>query len=347
MANTEQPFTDAALARYLSGECSPEEQLAIRRWLDANLAAREQLDRVRVAWEAAGKRGAPAFDIASMRRRLSSRISGPHRAHRAFDSRRSWLIPSAVAAVIIVAAGVTLTVSQGRRPEAPAAEWREVATTRSQRADVYLSDGTHVLLAPESRLRFTSPLSDTARDVRLEGRALFEVRHDSLRPFRVHTAGGVAEDLGTRFDVRQYAGDTVLQVVVAEGLVALSAVESAARAGAPASQPVRLSAGDVGTVTTSGRLTVERSADVAREIGWASGRLSFDAVPLRDAVRELRRYYNLEFAISDSATGSRRLTASFATESPAEVARIIGLSLELRHTIRGKTVTFAPRSAVR
>jgi transmembrane sensor len=215
-------------------------------------------------------------------------------------------------------------------------DWRDVATTQAQRADVYLSDGTHVLLAPESRLRFTSPFSDTARDVLLDGRALFEVKHDSIRPFRVRTAGGITEDLGTRFDVRQYAGDSLLRVVVAEGRVAMSREHTSRR--------VKLGPGDLGTVGASGHIAITHGVDVEREISWSSGHLAFEGVPLRDATRELRRYYNMDFVLADSAVGARRLTALFANEAPSEVARVIALSLELRYQMRGTTVTFfAPR----
>jgi ferric-dicitrate binding protein FerR (iron transport regulator) len=241
---------------------------------------------------------------------------------------------------MILAVGTYAVTARLSQPNVVAAQWREVTTDRWQRADVYLSDGSYVQLAPQSRLRFLSPLSDTARDVRLVGQALFEVTHDARRPFRVHTARGVAEDLGTRFDVKHYAGDSVLKVVVAEGLVALSS-------GLRASNRVTLVAGDHGTLGPSGRITVRHNVDVARELGWATGRLSFDRVPLRDVISELRRFYDIEFILADSGLASRRLTASFGSESPDEVVRIISLSLELRHEVRGKTVTLAPQRRVR
>lgn len=324
------PFDDAAFARYLSGESSPEEQLAIRRWLDADPARLARLETLRAAWDASGRRTAPSFHIEAMRHNLAVRTGGTRRISGPFKrvSHSRWLIPAASAAIAATLILIIKT-TQEPRPEPTPLEQKEVATTRGQKADVYLSDATHVQLAPESRLRFTSPLADSARDVALEGRALFDVRHDSLRPFRVHTALGVAEDLGTRFDVRQYPGDTTLRVVVAEGVVALNADT--------------LLAGDLGVLPRSGHVEIKRGVDVAREIGWSTGRLSFDAVPLRDAVRELRRFYDLEFVLADSVTAARRLTATFDTEAPSEVVRVIALSLELRAQTRGKTVTLRSR----
>lgn len=334
-------MNDATLARFLSGEASPQEQVEVRRWLGSHPDRQRELERLETAWRLSAARSAPEFDIEAMRHRLRSRASDPRHSMPgyAFAPRRAWPIPMAVAGVVAAGAAFLFMAARAQRPERSLApvvlEWREVTTDRSQRADVYLSDGTRVLLAPESRLRFTSPLADSVRDVVLEGHALFDVKHDSLRPFRVRTTGGVAEDLGTRFDVKQYAGDTVLKVVVAEGLVALS--------GTDRNGQVTLRPGDLGTLGPSGRVAVRHGVDVAREIAWATGRLSFEAVPLRDAIRELRRYYELEFVIASSEAGARRLTASFSSEPPSEVVRVISLSLDLNYRIRGKTVVFTPR----
>jgi len=334
-------YNDATLARYLSGESSPEEQLLIRRWLDSDPANERELARIRDALQLATARTAPAFDIEGMRRAIALQTGGMRHASRTFRTRSSsWRIPAIPAIVTLAAAAaVFFFVSAKSRPSVTPPEWREVATNQGQRADVYLSDGTHVLVAPESRLRFTSPLSDTVRNVMLEGHALFEVKHDSLRPFSVRTAGGVIADLGTRFDVRQYAGDSLLRVMVAEGRVAMSGPQVAI--------PVELAAGDLGTLGASGKVGIRRGVDVAREMDWSSGRLTFEAVPLRDAIRELRRYYAMDFVLADSEVGARRLTASFSGEGPSEIASVIALSLDLKNKVRGKTVIFALREPQR
>src|SRR5690606_6482512 len=58
-----------------------------------------------------------------------------------------------------------------------------------------------------------------SRDVYLDGNAYFEVETDPRRPFRVHTAQGVVEVLGTRFGVRAYGADSMTAGVVAVGRV--------------------------------------------------------------------------------------------------------------------------------
>jgi transmembrane sensor len=329
-------FDDGALARYLSAECAPEEARAITVWLDENAEHHRALDAVRKAWEAACERSAPRFDVAGMRARIAARtgMRATKRHTPAFSDpfqspRQSrWLIVGGVAAALAIAA---IGVSVARRvPAGPMAiaEQKDVATRAGQRADVYLSDGTHVLLAPASRLRFASPFTDTVRVVRLEGEAMFDVKHDALRPFIVRTQNGVARDLGTRFAIRQYPGDADVRVVVAEGSVALDSAV--------------LKPGDVGLRDSAGGITVER-VDIAKALAWTQGRLTLEAVPLREAIPQLDRWYDLEFLLSDPDLGARRLTASFSDEPADEVVRVIATSLDVRFERRGRTVTFKPK----
>jgi len=67
------------------------------------------------------------------------------------------------------------------------------------------------------------------------------------------------------------------------------------------------------------------------------------AIPLRDAVVQLGRWYDLDIRLDDSATGQRRLNASFKDESAVEALRLIAASLDLQVYQRGKVVTLRPK----
>ena len=92
-----------------------------------------------------------------------------------------------------------------------------------QQANLDLSDGTRVVLSPESHLRIPGDFAAPGgrREVTLEGEAYFAVTHDSLRPFVVHKAHGSAEDLGTAFIVSAYPETEGTRLAVREGQVAL------------------------------------------------------------------------------------------------------------------------------
>jgi len=172
----------------------------------------------------------------------------------------------------------------------------------------------------------------------LEGDAYFVVTHDPKRPFAVHTAYGTATDLGTRFGVRAYPSDSVLDVVVEEGKVSLSVRRDTRPPDSPPDSLV-LTPGDLGRVTAAGRLTVEHVVALAGHLAWTEGRLEFRDTPLREVVVQLARWYDLEVRLADTGVGRRRLTASFKDEAAPEVLRLIAASLDLRVDRRGGAIT--------
>ncbi len=247
--------------------------------------------------------------------------------------RRVVPIATAFAAGIILAlAGIVVSraprVGGSRSPAV-----HEYATASGQRETVTLSDGTRFTLAPASRLRVPVDYAAGNRVVALDGQAFFAVVHDAAHPFAVRTATAVATDVGTAFDVRAYANDPVVRVVVAEGRVSIHAVAGGSGA---------LARGDVASVTDSG-IAVTHGADVTTLTAWTQGVVSFVRTPFGVAAPALSRWYDLDVRIADSALDAAPLTAAFRDESPTEALDAIALVLHARYERRGRVVTFTTR----
>ena len=240
--------------------------------------------------------------------------------------RASRRIPLAV----LAAAAVAIALIGGRAVLRRAPQLREVATAAAQRAVVRLRDGTQVTLAPKSRLRYAPDYGKAHRDVYLDGEAYFQVVRDERLPFRVHTAASLTEDLGTAFVITAYADQITTEVVVAEGRVALRRALPDTLAAAPPA--LVLGARDLARLGASGVATLQRGVDVDRQLAWTTGVLAFDGTPLRDAVRTLGRWYDVEIRLgdSDSALAARRLTATFTNEPIDLVLKRIALTLGVR-----------------
>jgi transmembrane sensor len=239
----------------------------------------------------------------------------------------------AIAAVLIAAWQVWMARSASKA----APVMREVATTRGQRAQVDLGDGIRVVLAADSRLRYAAPERDRVREVFLEGEAYFDVVHDPARSFRVRTATAVAEDIGTRFGVRAFPGDSIVHIAVVSGSVAVGA------ATAPATERTVIGEGEVGQVARDGRHAVVRNADLDAYVGWREGRLVFDRTPLREVVRQVSRWYDLDIQLADSTLANRPLTATFGGESADDVVNMIGDAVGVRRERFGRRVLFLAR----
>jgi ferric-dicitrate binding protein FerR (iron transport regulator) len=84
---------------------------------------------------------------------------------------------------------------------------------------VELPDGTIVYLKENSRLFYNSDFSNSNRKVEFEGEALFDVRHDSLNPFIVHTKNADLKVLGTIFNLRSDQINNQFEAVLIKGKI--------------------------------------------------------------------------------------------------------------------------------
>ncbi len=350
-------ISDYLLERYCAGDCTPAERADVERWIGGDSARLAFVELLRAAWLESASADLPeqrpdvpaAWQHVQRRTRWADgpplRVVGARLP--ASNPRRRFAWPAVAAAAAVFIAGTVIVEHRPSRSSAVAVPLREVITRPGERADLRLSDGTHVLLGVGSRLRFAPTLGAASRDIYLDGEALFDVRHDARRPFLVHTAHAITEDLGTRFDLRAYMADSVLTVVVAEGRVALRSGVAAGKGGKHVETletRVVLSDRDLARLGADGRLTTERGVPVERYLAWTEGRLVFTGTPLHDALPDLARWYGLELHAADSAVAARRLTATFVGESVDEALRNIALALDVRYRRDGQTVTFFSKS---
>ena len=336
-----------ALDRYVAGEGTPEEREMMRIRIQASptlmtiIAVLRSSHRVssdasdaaadgNAAWHAlAAQLGADTTRASRRQPPLTLIPSDPQRAG-SIARLTGW-----AATILLVAGGSYASWREFRptpRRQAEAPAIRAVyATARGERATVELRDGTRVTLAPETELRVAAE----GRQVYLSGEAVFTVAHDPANPFRVIAANGtIAQDLGTQFDMRSYAADKTVRVVVAEGSVSLRG----------SAQPVILERGSLGVVDSSGAAQITRGVAADNYLAWAQGHLTFTNARMADVVPELARWFDIEVHLGSSNLADDRLTVSL-NDVPADVALdAIARALDARVVRTGQSVTLYPRT---
>jgi ferric-dicitrate binding protein FerR (iron transport regulator) len=363
---------DERMVRYIVGECSPLESAQTQEWIAADPERWKRFQELERVWRASGGESSRRWDAESAIGQLRGSPETPAeprerprpsvapltlRRSRG-SSRRPWnrgTMGIAAALALAAAGAVASRAITGRWPvhaardtAADAVPLQEVATARAQRATITLSDGTRIVLGAESSVRYARDFGARARrDVYLDGQAYFEVAHDSLRPFAVHTSRGVAEDLGTEFVVTAYPETPEMQVVVASGQVLLRHVASpgpdSAIARAQTAPPLTLGPGELGIIDSSGALSRSHVGDTSPYFDWTKGELVFRGVPLREALPAIGRWYDMEIVLGDSSLASRRLVASFGPHSAHDVVRLMALAVNARYEEHGDTVVLLPR----
>jgi transmembrane sensor len=234
--------------------------------------------------------------------------------------------------LIVAAAGGWRFSHYGRvsQDRTAASQMTELVTRRGQRADLLLPDGSRVTLGVGSRLRYPTRYAGSSRDLYLDGEAYFEVAHDAAKPFRVHTARGVAEDLGTAFGIRAY-GAGELDVVVAEGAVVLRNTGQ----NAVTRDTVVLTQADLGHVDAEGRISRTPNVDIDAYLAWRQGKLVFHDTPVREVLHRLSLWYDIDLVLADGTIAERPFTASFDHEPVDRVLDVLALTMRLRYERRG------------
>lgn len=213
---------------------------------------------------------------------------------------------------------------------------RTYATAAGERTALRLSDGSRVVLGPESEFETPARFRRGERAVRLSGSAEFTVERDPERPFIVHAGGAVARVLGTRFVVRAYVEDHRVDVAVAEGRVGVRAKNT------PEEPAILLTAGEAARLDARGRARRIRGADTEALLAWGEGRLTFADTPLPDVIQDLERWYGVEIRLGDPALEGRHLTASFAGDPLEAVLEVLDLTLGVRHRTDGRAIILMP-----
>jgi len=325
--------------RYVSGECTAEQAAELQRRLASNPGLARQVEALQEVWDATGRTPRPRkVDRAwrSLRSKLHdeavARPFAPPESSRfvadftRFQSRsRVGLIAAAAAVVVAIAGRLFLRPNHSGADEsvtAPAPE-REYSALAGERAELRLPDGTRVMLGAASRLRVPAGYGRSSRDVGLDGQAYFDVVHDSLRPFRVRTAQGVVEDLGTEFVVTTYPESGGTRVVVVSGVVGLATTASERR-------PLLLQRGDLGRLDSAGVAHVKHDVDVEAELDWTRGQLTFRRTPLRQVLLRLERWYGVRIHLAAITLGGIPVSATFGGEGPAQALEFVAAAVGAR-----------------
>jgi transmembrane sensor len=278
------------VARRAEGLTGSERAL-LEAWLarDEHRRALEDAER---AWRSFDKAEGDEM-LAAMRRHALA--EGP-------KVQADWRRMAAIAAALLVVAGMGLYFAPGIGRRAPAsAPTIAYASARGEVKQIRLPDGGSMTLDADSAA--VVQFAADRRSVQLtRGRAFFVVAHDPARPFTVSAFDRRVVAVGTRFDVNLAAG--ALTVTLEEGRLKVASADGAAG-------PVMLGAGQQ-LVERSGKDTVRTLGDrTANAIAWRAGLVSFDDQPLAEAAAVMNRYSRDQIVIGDPAVASIRVSGQF------------------------------------
>jgi transmembrane sensor len=341
-----EPSDWALLARYLSGECSEEEQAQVEALIASDPEKGRLIASMRTVWDTSTPQSGPS-NVSRLWDEIAAETgittSAPSKVLQ--DQSRQgmagrvikWFQPqrylircyAAVAALLFVSslayywAQETLLSPATRQ----ASELITLTVESGAHDQLILSDGTRIQLDAGSSLQYPAKFSGDNRTVLLNGEGYFEVASNPAKPFIIHANQAVVTVLGTTFNVRAWQPEQRVSVAVAEGKVSLGAEGKTQEA-------VEIVRGQMSTLPQNGLPTAPHPVDIAPYLGWMQHEAFFDNAPLHEILYQLERWYNVQFILEDTSIAAEQLTLHIQAQSLKDVLELISAltSLEYQRT---------------
>lgn len=202
--------------------------------------------------------------------------------------------------------------------------YNELYTPKGGNYQLFLSDGTKVILNAESRLRYPVNFTDSTRTVFLSGEAFFDVTHAG-KPFVVNTEELAVRVLGTTFNVTAYESESSIRTTLVKGKVQIDAPRG----------KVILNPSDQAIVSGNTEIQVEK-VNTKYFTSWIDGKLDFNNMPLELVMQRLSRWYDFEYRFENESIPGYHFTATFDRDQPiSEVLEMLSLTTNVNFKREG------------
>jgi len=304
----------------LRGNLSPENTTDFNDWMDQD-DNRQLFQQLEIVWKhVQNKTASYEPDVEFYWRELSARME--KESTKTTDStpapqktkhipiRRLYRI--AVAASILLAITFSGAYYLGRNKswDQPITQTYASITGKSK---VILPDGSEVWLHNNTTLSYVSNFNGDTREVKMNGEAFFNVRHNDKKPFIVNVDGIKVLVHGTKFNVNAYPASKEILVSLFEGAVSMTAGH----------KEVSLKPGFEGSYDKLNNSISTNAGDVEFAKSWTHDQLRFENKNLRYVCKYLSKWYSVNIDIDPAISNHQSYTFTLRHESLEEVVRIL------------------------
>ncbi len=200
---------------------------------------------------------------------------------------------------------------------------------------IKLSDGTQVWLNSESKLKYPiNFISGKTREVELVyGEAYFDVSHSTYHngdKFKVINKNQEIEVLGTEFNVKAYKEENNISTTLVQGKVTVS--NAFYKQDLVPNQQAKID-------LTTNRMIVN-TVDIYDEISWKNGIFSFKGKSLKDIMKVISRWYDIDVVFENKELESITFKGVLGKDQNMEeiLLTIKTLSIIKNYEINNKTI---------
>ena len=308
--------------KYLAGNATAEERESLLRQLHAD----EQLG----GWLRADIEYTEGGMPEPIRERILNNVYA--RTQRPLISRRCWSIAAVMLILIISGAlGWTLFGIQNQNQKSQITDHQSpiiVTTGMGEHSRVLFPDGTALTLNAQTTVRYD--FSDGKRQVSIDGEAFFEVARDTLHPFVVTANDMTVTCLGTSFDVRNYADEGNISVVLRDGKVRVNAHEA----------DVTMEPGSRVVMDRENTALSKHTVKPSDYIAWLNDEIRYNNQTLEEIAAELSRNYNINLVITSDELKQERFTGYLGHASLRNILDVLCLASNVGYHVDNETTVY-------
>jgi transmembrane sensor len=220
----------------------------------------------------------------------------------------------------------------------------EETNNGSKPKTIVLSDGSSIVLQPQSALQYPVVFSKANREVRLRGEAFFEITKNPEKPFLVHADKIVAKVLGTSFVIRALNDESDVLVQVKTGKVSVFKDFDALGNNHGKEQPegVVLIPNQQVVYSRGQSKMVKSFLEPADKMNDAvKQRFVFHDAPLQEVFQLLEEVYGVEIVYDKDAVSNCYLNASLDDMPLYDKMRLISKGLKGHYEISGTKIIYS------
>lgn len=353
-------ITIELLVSYIEGNTEKATNDVVKRWINENPLNRAYVERFKEAWMNTEELSALGNEtITSDWNTILGKIdTGKQRISDKKTTRVHVFRWLRVAGILLLLVSIPLGYFAGKKNSRPLVmnslvAYNEIIVPPGERSELTLSDGSRIWINAGSKLRFPDRFSEDSRDVWLDGEGYFEISKDKIRPFYVHTSDLNVKVYGTKFNLKAYSQEDIIEATLVEGRVSLEtknllsnkteevflkpnhkAIYLKKETQLISSEIIR----SIGKPLVPKKIIVSKTIEVEPSISWREGKLVFMDESFDNIAIKLERRFGVEIVIDNDELKNIRYTGVLKNISVEQALKAIQLTAPFNYDIRENTI---------
>lgn len=290
--------TDRLLARYFSGELSPQDRIRLEKWLAESQEHEDYFFELTSLYQNMGTAEYPPFDVQKAIEILEEHINKT--SLKTLSHKRNkrkplaWIIGAAAAVAI-------LFFIFNREQDNP-------ITTITEKGLYSFADSTRINLI-EGEVSFSK--NGTRDTIYLKGKASFEMNSEKAESKTVKARNIYVKDIGTKFTVEANTPDSIY-VSVTEGEVLFYSDNNTG----------------INLKMSQSGYYLSKSNKFYKET--MRGSFQFKGTSLSEVITQLNTFYGQQIELKDKSVQDLPITVTFTKEDLSTILDVVAITLNLK-----------------